>query len=71
MPFVQFWLPPVGSEELYLQSFLMIKTDFITENGKEYLIRNTNISTTIMVKVGSRVITVEKGVNTYLSLYYD
>ena len=49
----------------------MIKTDFITENGKEYLIRNTNISTTIMVKVGSRVITVEKGVNTYLSLYYD
>jgi hypothetical protein len=38
MTFVQFWLPPIGSEVVYLQSFLMIRTDFITENGKEYLI---------------------------------
>jgi len=38
MTVAQFWLPPIGSEELYLQSFLMMRIGFITENGKEYSI---------------------------------
>ena len=53
MIFAQFRLPQIGSEELYLQSFLMMRIGFITEKGKEYSILNMNIlTTTIMVKVG-------------------
>jgi len=52
MIFAQFRLLPIGSEELYLQSFLMMRIGFITEKGKEYSILNMNIlTTTIMVKV--------------------
>ena len=58
MIIAQFMLPPIGSEELYLQSFLMMRIGFITEKGKEYSILNMNIlTTTIMVKVGYSEIT--------------